>query len=232
MNDIVAAQTEKGMCRVDPMRRDGLLLDFGGVVGRSWFECRAEIEAHLALPGGSLAWRGPLDPAADALWRTVLSGEIGESEYWRRQIAELAERIGRPVAAGELMAAICKSDPGALIRPEAVALIRKARSAGCRVAVLSNELERVYGPRAVARFAILGELDAVVDGSATGMHKPSPEAFALGLAALGRTAGQTVFVDDQPRNVAAAIALGMAGVIFDIREPGRSFAEVMRLLGR
>jgi putative hydrolase of the HAD superfamily len=212
------------------VRRDALLLDFGGVVSRSWFECRAEIEAHLALPGGSLGWLGPLDPAADALWRAVLSDEIGESEYWRRQMAGLALRIGRALATSDLIAAVCSSDPDAMIRPEAVAVIRRARSAGCRVAILSNELERVYGPRVIDRFAILGEVDAIVDGSATGVHKPSPEAYARALAALGRTAGETVFVDDQPRNVAAATRLGMAGVTFDIREPERSFADVMRLL--
>jgi putative hydrolase of the HAD superfamily len=212
------------------MRRDGLLLDFGGVMSRTLFECRAEVEAHFALPRGSLAWRGPLDPAGDALWRAVLSAEIGEQEYWRRHAAALAERVGRALAMSDLIAAACGRDPNGMIRPEAVAIVRKAKAAGGRVAILSNDLERLHGSATLRRLAILAEVDAVVDGSQSRVLKPSREAYARGLAALGRAAEQTVFVDDQPRNVSAARAAGMAGVNFDVSQPERSFAEVERLL--
>ncbi len=212
------------------MRRDGLLLDFGGVVSRSLFECRAEIEAHFALPSGSLAWHGPFDAAADALWCQVAAQEIGEDEYWRRQLVALEARLGRKLGTGEAIAAACGADPDALIRPEAVAFVRRAKQAGCRVAILSNELERVYGAAFVARIGILAEVDAVIDGSRTGLRKPAAAAFAHALAALGRGAAATVFLDDQPANVAAAAALGLAAVSFDICAPDASFAAAARLL--
>jgi putative hydrolase of the HAD superfamily len=218
------------MCRPEAMRRDALLLDFGGVMTRTLFECHAEIEEHFALPRGGFPWRGALEPARDELWRAVSFGKTSDQEYWRQRIAVLSERTGRSLAMSDVIAAACGADPNRIVRPEALAMVRKAKAAGCRVVVLSNDLERIYGRAIVGRLDILAEVDGVVDGSASGVHKPSPEAFARGLAALGRATERTVFVDDQPRNVAAATALGIVGVNFDIRRPGPSFAQAARLL--
>jgi putative hydrolase of the HAD superfamily len=88
-----------------------------------------------------------------------------------------------------------------------------------------------YGRDVLSRIKILREMDRVVDGSRSRIRKPSPEAFARGLAALGSTAEGTVFVDDQPRNVAGAMTAGMAGVVFDLCDPASSFGSAERSLG-
>jgi putative hydrolase of the HAD superfamily len=207
---------------------EALLLDFGGVVARTLFECQAEIEQCLGLPSGSFCWRGPLDPANDALWRATLSGAITEQEYWRRCSAELSRLIGRPVTTFDVVGRIFESDPNRLIRPEAAALVRRLKAAGHRVGLLSNDLERVYGRPLLSRIEILGDMDCVVDGSWSRLHKPAPEAYASALAALGSRAERVVFVDDQPGNVTAASALGMIGLNFDICAAALSFARVER----
>ncbi len=213
------------------MKFDALLLDFGGVISRTLFECHAEIEGYFGLRRGSLRWRGPLDPASDELWRALSEGKISDRDYWRDRAAALGELVGRALEMSDLIGAACGADPNLVVRPEAVRMVRKAKAAGQRVGVLSNDLERIYGRATVLKLDILRDVDCVVDGSASGVRKPSPEAYARGLAALGRPAERTVFVDDQPENVAAATASGMVGVSFDIRDPAHSFADMERLLG-
>jgi putative hydrolase of the HAD superfamily len=213
------------------IRRNTLLLDFGGVIVRTLFECLGDIEDHFALARGSLDWKGPLDPARDDRWQAMLEGGISERDYWRERLAELGALVGRKVDMAAVIAAMCVADPNRAVRPEAKAMIANAKAAGCRVGVLTNDLERIYGRDIVAKFTILREADAVVDGSWSRVHKPSPEAYARALAALDRRAEETVFVDDQPRNVDAARAMGMAGIAFDVRDPASSFRAAERLLG-
>ncbi len=49
----------------------------------------------------------------------------------------------------------------------------------------------------------------------TGVRKPDPAAYTGPAAALGVPTAQCVFVDDRRSNVDAAIATGMAGVVFE-----------------
>jgi putative hydrolase of the HAD superfamily len=214
-----------------PERRRTLLLDFGGVIVRTIFECLDQIEHCFGLETGSLKWTGPLDPARDEGWRAMADGRVSERDYWRERLSALGQLVGRKLGMAEVIAAMCGADPNRAVRAEAAATVAKAKAAGCRIGVLTNDLERIYGPDVVAQFAILCEMDAVIDGSRSGLRKPSPEAYAAALAALHSTAKEVVFVDDQPGNVDAAIALGMAGVAFDVREPALSFRAAERHLG-
>jgi putative hydrolase of the HAD superfamily len=61
--------------------------------------------------------------------------------------------------------------------------------------------------------------------------KPDAAAYRLALDALGLPAGRVLFVDDQPRNVAGAEAVGLAAVRFDPTDVAGSFTAVRRLLG-
>ncbi|HEV2551732.1 MAG TPA: HAD-IA family hydrolase [Stellaceae bacterium] len=211
--------------------RRTLLLDFGGVIVRTVFECLEEIEGHFGLRRGSLDWTGPLDPARDEGWRAMLDGRISERDYWRERLSALGQLVGRELGMADVIAAMSGADANRAVRVEAAATVARAKAAGCRIGVLTNELERIYGRDAVAQFAILREMDAVVDGSRSGVRKPSPEAYAAALVALHSTAGEAVFIDDQPSNVEAAITVGITGVAFDVRDPALSFRAAERLLG-
>lgn len=212
------------------MKHDALLLDFGGVISKTLFECHADTERHFGLPPGTLRWRGPLDPQGDDLWRAMLADEITEREYWRRRAAELGAMIGRTLEVSDLIGGTRNEDPNRAVRPEAVQTVHKARAAGCRVGVLSNELELFYGRNASSRFAILNDMDCIVDGSWANVLKPSPAAYQRALDAIGAAAERTVFVDDQPRNVAGARATGLTAIAFDVRNPQNSFRDVEHLL--
>lgn len=211
-------------------KRDLLLLDFGGVISKTLFECHDDTERHFGLAPGSLRWRGPLDPAADDLWRAMLAEEISEREYWRRRAAEVGRLLGRELEVRELIGASRSGDPNRIVRPEAVAIIGKAKAAGCRVGILSNELELFYGRETLAKLAVLEQVDCLVDGSWSEVLKPAPEAYARALQALGGPAERAVFVDDQPRNIAGAREVGLTAVTFDVRDPAGCFRQVEQLM--
>jgi hypothetical protein len=65
----------------------------------------------------------------------------------------------------------------------------------------------------------------------TGVLKPDPRAYHDCLQRLGLPASACVFVDDQPRNVEGARAVGMIAIAFDVRDPARSFSQALSALG-
>jgi len=133
-----------------------LVLDFGGVISRTLFETHAVTERALGLPAGSLTWRGPFDPEGDALWRDMQAERISERDYWLARTREVGRLLGEDWTRMDTFVRRARgADPAAAIRPEAVAAIEAARAAGCRLAVLSNELDLFYGADFRARLPLL-----------------------------------------------------------------------------
>lgn len=213
------------------MSARGLLLDFGGVISITLFERHRLTESLLGLAPGTLPWRGPFDPEGDPLWRDMLLDRISERDYWAHRAAETGRLLGESWSVLDLIRRTRGPDPNLHIRPEAVAAIARARAAGMRVGILSNELELFYGREMMDALDVLKGMDALVDATHTRILKPDARAYALGLEALGTRPDATVFVDDQPRNVAGARAAGLVAVQFDVTAPGRSYGEALRLLG-
>lgn len=213
------------------MTFDGLLLDVGAVIVRTPFELHRVAEARYGLPSGSLGWMGPHDPASDPLWRSMQAGQLSELDYWHRRAEETERLAGRRGGLQEYMATCFGGPQSEFVRPEAEALVADARAAGLRIGVLTNETELLQGRDWIERVDVLRSVDALVDASVTGIMKPDPAAYALALEALGLPAGRVLFVDDQPRNVAGAEAVGLAAVRFDPTDVAGSFTAVRRLLG-
>ena len=204
-----------------------LILDFGGVVTRTLFETHRDTERALGLTPGTLTWRGPFDPAGDPLWRAMQAGELSERDYWLVRAREVGRLLGEDWDRMETLGRRARGvDPEAMLRPETAALMREARAAGCRLAILSNELDLFYGADLRERLSVLGDVDAIVDATYTGILKPDPRAYALCLDALGLPAAQCVFVDDQARNLDGARAVGLAAVRFDVTRPAASCGQV------
>lgn len=209
-----------------------LVLDFGGVISRTLFETHALSEAALGLPAGTLTWRGPFDPEGDALWRDMQADKISERDYWMARTREVGRRAGEDWDRMETFVQRARgADVEAVIRPEAVAAIHAAKAAGCRLAILSNELDLFYGTGFRQRLPLLDLFDVVVDATYTGILKPDPRAYQDCQAQLGLRAQDCVFVDDQPRNIAGAERVGWRTVALDVRRPGEAFARALTGLG-
>jgi len=92
-------------------------------------------------------------------------------------------------------------------------VLAELRERGVPCYALSNmEADRFALRR--ARYDFFGLFDGCVISGVEGVAKPDREIFEILLSRYGLDAGSTVFVDDQPRNVAAARAAGLTGIEF------------------
>jgi putative hydrolase of the HAD superfamily len=196
-----------------------LLLDFGCVISVSAFEKHRQTERQLKLPAGSLTWLGPLDPDTDPLWASMQRDEITEREYWAIRARELGMAVGESNwDVPTMLTRLRHTDPNHVVRPEIRRLVRCARDAGIRIGMLSNEFELFYGPGMLQRLDVLREMDAIVDATHTKILKPDPRAYQLALDAMHLPARDVLFVDDQFRNIAGAVRVGLQAQYFDLRD--------------
>jgi 2-haloacid dehalogenase len=94
-----------------------------------------------------------------------------------------------------------------------VAVLDELLGAGVPCYGLTNMEADTY-PLRCARFPFLRALRGTVVSSAEGVIKPDPEIFHRLLTRFELQAARTVFIDDAPRNVRAALELGMVAVRF------------------
>ena len=189
----------------------GLVVDWGGVLTGDlrgavtrWAEDDGiDLDAYLAVMRD---WLGePLE--LEARFNPVHALERGEMQvpdFERRLAGALTERTGRPYEADGLLARMFASFEHA---HDMSGLVRRAREAGVRTALLSNSWGNDY-----PRDGWDDMFDVVVISGEVGLRKPEPAIFALTLDRLGLPAQACVFVDDLPHNVEAAVALGMVGI--------------------
>ena len=209
-----------------------LILDFGGVISKTLFETHAETEAALDLRPGTLTWRGPFEPDSDPLWQDMLADKVSEREYWRIRTREVGQLVGKDwQEMYEFVQAARGAEPDKVIRPEAIDAINAARAAGCKLAILSNELDLFYGKAFRQKLGFMQYFDVISDATYTNILKPDPRAYQSCLDALGLKASQCVFVDDQLRNITGAQAMGLNTVHFSFMTPAKCYAEALYQLG-
>lgn len=81
-------------------------------------------------------------------------------------------------------------------------------------------------PIAQQRFEFLSWFDGIVVSGVEKMRKPFPEIYELLLQRYAVNPAQAIFIDDSPRNIAAAEALGLQGIRFTT--PSELHAELVR----
>jgi 2-haloacid dehalogenase len=181
--------------------------DFGGVlldwdpryVYRSLFDDEAEMERFL-VEITSARWHQENDRgavyetscAALAAAHPRYAAQIWA--WWRRS----EEMIAGPIEGS-------------------VTVLEQLLEAGVRCYGLTNMEAQTY-PLRYARYPFLRALCGTVVSSAEGVIKPDPEIFRRLLTRFELEAPHTVFIDDAPRNVAAADALGLVAVRFESPE--------------
>lgn len=83
---------------------------------------------------------------------------------------------------------------------------------GVTVAIMSNTNE-AHVLHLDSLVPELNEFDLVMMSNEVGVLKPDPEIFETALELLEVTPAQAIFIDDSAENVAAARALGLAGIV-------------------
>jgi 2-haloacid dehalogenase len=92
--------------------------------------------------------------------------------------------------------------------PETVTVVDELERAGVRLLALTNWSAETF-PWAMQTFPVLRRFEGVVVSGVERLVKPDAAIFELLLDRYGLDAGATVFVDDKPANVEAAVALGL-----------------------
>lgn len=209
-----------------------LILDFGGVITRTLFETHDITERALGLPAGTLAWRGPFDPSGDPLWLEMQAGAISERDYWLTRTREVGALLGEEWTDMKTFVQRARgAEPELVLRPQARDCIARAKAAGIRLAILSNELDLFYGAEFRKSLPLIELFDVIVDATYSKILKPDPRAYEQVLAQLDLDRGDCVFVDDQQKNITGAQAVGLPHVHFDVTRPAESFARALSLLG-
>ncbi len=182
-----------------------VIFDFGGVFDQK----------HEALEGfRAAAARYNLQPEAfyDLLysgeaWQQAKLGAMNADAYWRMIMAQLGHEASADVGAfrSELFAGH-ELDTG-------VVRIAQRLHRRLPLALLSNatdELEMVLRER----WGIDHLFTVVVNSARAGVAKPDPRAYQLALDGLRCRPHEVLFIDDKPRNIDAAVELGIPSVLF------------------
>lgn len=183
----------------------GIIFDFGGVFNN----------AHETMQGFSdAALRFGYDPQAlydllysGSAWRAAKLGEITTAAYWRQIMNELGVDPATDLAEFRTMLFT-----GEQLDQEVVAIAKELHDR-YPLALLSNatdELEWVLEHR----FGLHHLFKVIVNSATTGVAKPDPRAYRLALDGLDLPPHEALFIDDKPRNVAAAEALGIPSLLF------------------
>ncbi len=143
-------------------------------------------------------------------------GTVDNAEYWLRIMSAGGARPSK-----EAVERLRREDVLAWTRinTRVVAWAREARAAGFRTAILSNmHFDALGAINASPEFRWITDFDAAVFSCREGLVKPERGIYLKCLEALGATAGECIFIDDNPGNVAAAQEMGMKGIVFQSEE--------------
>lgn len=92
-------------------------------------------------------------------------------------------------------------------------LIAELQGNGVPLYALTNFSPETF-PGVRRRYPVFDTFAGIVVSGEIGMIKPEPAIYRHFLDRFGLDAAQCVFIDDQPANVAAAVAQGMRGEVF------------------
>jgi 2-haloacid dehalogenase len=95
-----------------------------------------------------------------------------------------------------------------------VEILRELKDAGVPVYALTNMETWTY-PGRRERYPFLGWFEGTVVSGFEGVAKPDRKVFDLLLDRFGLTPDTTLFIDDSPKNVAAARAAGIQAIEFE-----------------
>jgi putative hydrolase of the HAD superfamily len=195
----------------------GLILDFGGVFTRDAVtEARLRrYDARLGLPAGTL--RGLLH--SGEAWELASTGQISPAEYWARTGARYESAL--PAGFRCYREGCFGAEP---IAPHMVRLARDLRRR-FRLALCSNAMPDLAGVLA-GRPDVRELFEVIVISCQVGLRKPNPAILQLTADRLGLPSAACLLVDDKPRNTAAALAMGMAAIVF--KSPDQLAAELAR----
>jgi len=147
-------------------------------------------------------------------------GTISPGDFYRRVVRAVGSGIGE-AEFNAIYNDIFR------LNPPALDVLREQKAAGRTLVLLSNTDVLRFGHirRTYPEILIF---DDYVLSYELGMVKPEPRIYLEAARRAGCRPEECVFIDDIPENVAAAMKLGMAGIVY---RPGSDLASELEKLG-
>jgi len=231
-----------------------VIFDFGGVISSPLFTGIGAFEEAEGYPKGSLlrlmfgetsyigvegravaeaiatdpdAVEGEGEVEDEPDWHLLEKGLIDVATYFERLMERAPQVLGRPVEMDAYARFWRSSAPG--VHWEVVHKMRDLKARGLRIGLLTNNVKE-FGDNWRAMFPVDELCEVIVDSSHVGMRKPEREIYALTCERMAITPGESVFLDDNAENIAAARAYGMEAVHFV--HPPDALSELEAILTR
>jgi putative hydrolase of the HAD superfamily len=198
-----------------------LVVDYGGVLTaplRSTFE--AWLEADRIEPDSFLALLEEWRAEPDNPMHRLETGHLDPDAFADHLVSRLRRTDGTALPAAGLNERIFTAMH---VDPDAFVMLRAARSAGLKTALLSNSWDFAYPWDQLDPL-----LDVKVISGEVGLRKPDPAIYRLAAEQLGVELEECVFVDDLEPNIRAATDLGMLAVLHT--DLATTLAELARLV--
>jgi 2-haloacid dehalogenase len=172
------------------------------------------------------------DAAMEDFLATVCTEDWNERQDAGRSFADaVAELLPRHADKADLIEAFGRRFgemiPGAI--DGTVDILADLKRAGVPRYALTNWSAETFPPQR-KRFEFLSWFDGIVVSGDEGVIKPDPRIFRILLERHRIAPEEAVFIDDNPRNAAAAAALGIHGIHFRSPELLRRELEALDLL--
>jgi HAD superfamily hydrolase (TIGR01509 family) len=194
-----------------------ILFDYGGVIAEEGFRTTFE---SLSLAAGKPANWLP-HHAMDAVYRSgYVTGQGSEATFWQ----ELQREFALPREPAALRGEILR---GFVLRPQMMGLVRRLRTHGLIVALLSDQTD--WLAELDRRDHFLHEFDHIFNSYQLGKGKRDPSLFSDVIDRLGLTPAQAVFVDDSQGNIERARAEGLHTILH--RDTATTITALEQLLG-
>ena len=201
-----------------------VLFDLGGVVLGSPLEAFAAYELELGLPAQALN-KAIVAAGSASAWARLERGELTMPQFFEAFDAELTAAVQVRISAETLMTRIADYTQ---LRPAMLAAIRTIRSAGLKVAALTNNW--ASDDQFHKMDALRSEFDVFIESTKVGLRKPDPRIYQLACKDLGVDPSEVVFLDDIGMNLKAARALGMTTIkVTDYREALKELGSLLQL---
>ena len=143
------------------------------------------------------------------VWSRLDEGTVGEDE-----VAHYSARMAGDESLWPDVMVFIRRFPDCMERLPACRLIPCLHDMGKRVYILSN-----YGVDTFARTErrvadVFAQVDGMVISGREKLLKPDPRIYHCLLDRYGLKAEESVFIDDTPRNIDGARAVGMRGIVY------------------
>jgi HAD superfamily hydrolase (TIGR01662 family) len=158
----------------------------------------------------------------EILWPQIREGCVPRTSnhvFWEFYLHALMELLEVPAetrtaALERVIARFRDTRTWSKVQPDTVPTLKKLRSAGYYLAVISNSDGTVTGE--LQRAGLDEYLEFVIDSSVVGVEKPHPEIFEMALERAGIAPEEAIYVGDTyPTDVGGAELAGLRGILID-----------------